>query len=112
MRPLFYAGILCLVFLFIIQCQILNYKHMAKKHKVLFLALLLTTLVFQIKGEVLGFALIFNSTVFLYSLSLGQKKKIRYVVVKKAKRKHRLLVRRVLKPKVDLVPSLETGVAR
>lgn len=71
MRPLLYCGIFALVFLFVIQNQILNFCQLKKRNKMLYWIIFLYIFVLQIKGEVLGFAIMFNSCLFLLVLSYG-----------------------------------------
>lgn len=74
MRPILYAGVPALLFLLYIQYQIFDFGGMGEKYVSLFIILLLFTMILQIKGEVLGFALIYNSVAFLVSLSLMNKR--------------------------------------
>lgn len=69
MRPILYAGVIALILLLLLQIQIVNFGKMQKKDKKLFYAIMLLILVLQIKGEVMGFAIVFNNIALLFSLS-------------------------------------------
>lgn len=69
MRTVLYVGFLSLVFLFLIQKQILDFCDLKKKNTILYWLILALIIALQVKGEVLGFAILFNSTLFLFVLA-------------------------------------------
>ncbi|MCR5786098.1 MAG: hypothetical protein K6G28_00130 [Acholeplasmatales bacterium] len=74
MRPILYAGLPSLIFLFSIQYQIMNFFNFKRKDKFLFWTIFIFSIILQIKGEVIGFANIFTTLLFLFSLSYENKK--------------------------------------
>lgn len=83
MRPILYAGLPCLILLTVIQIHILNIGNMFKKDKKLFVIILLYLLVIQIKGEVLGFSIMINTVLILFSLSYNLHNDVQCVEVSK-----------------------------
>ena len=68
MRPILYAGIFCFIALFFLQKNIMDIGDTKKQNKKLYILIAIYILIEQIKGEVLGWAIMFNSVLLLFLL--------------------------------------------